>query len=75
MWGPEIGRYVLKLQKNLYGLKQAGCNWFEKLSSTLGNLSINPSNLDPCVFIEYYIIVLVYADNCLVFPQDKDKIN
>ena len=24
---PESGRYVLKLQKNLYGMKQAGHNW------------------------------------------------
>ena len=49
--GHESGRYVLKLQKNLYGLKQAGYNWFENLSSALGNLSINPRKVDPCVFI------------------------
>ena len=47
--GPESGRYVLKLQKKIYGLKQAGHNWFKKLSSTLGKLSINLSKVDPCV--------------------------
>ena len=73
--GPESGRYLLKLQKNLYGLKQAGHNWFEKLSSALGNLSINPSKADPCVFIRDDTIVLVYVDDFLVFPRDKDKIN
>ena len=57
--GPESGRCVLKLQKNLYGLKQAGHNWFEKLSRALGKLSINPCKVDPCVFIGDDIIVLV----------------
>ena len=57
--GPESGRYVQKLQKNLYGMKQAGHNWFEKLSGELGNLSINPSKVDPYVFIGEDVIVLV----------------
>ena len=72
---PESRRYILKLQKNLYGLKQAGHTWCEKLASALGNLSINPSKVDPFVFIEDGIIVLVYVDDCLIFLQDKDKIN
>ena len=72
---PESRRYVLKIQNNLYSLKQAGHNWFEKLSGALSNLSINPSKMDPCVFIGEDIIVLVYVDDCLIFSQDKDKIN
>ena len=73
--GTEIRRYVLKLQKNLYGLKQAGHNWFEKISITLGNLSIYKSKGDPCAIILDDIIVFVYADDCLIFLRDKDKIN
>ena len=73
--GPESEIYVLKLHKNLYGLKQAGCNWFEKLSSALGNLSINPSKVDPCVFSGVDVIILLYVDDCLIFSQDKNKIN
>ena len=72
---PENGRYVLKLQKNLYGLKQAGHNWSEKLSGALGNLSIYPSKVDPCVFMGEDVIVLLYVDYFLIFSQDKDNIN
>ena len=65
--GPESGRYVLKLQKNLYGLKQAYHNWFEMIYGALGNLSINPSKVDPYVFNGEDVIVLVYVDDCLIF--------
>ena len=66
---------VLKLQKNLYGLKQEGHKSLEKLSTALANLSINPSKVDPCVSIRYDIVVLVYVDDCSIFSRDKDRIN
>ena len=47
----------------------------QKLSRALGNLSINPSKVVPCVFIGDNITVLVYVDDCLIFLKEKDKIN
>ena len=73
--GPKSRRYVLELQKNLYGMKQAGHNWNENISGALSNLSITPRKVDSCVSIGEDIIVLVYVDDCLIFSRDKDKIN
>ena len=43
--------YVLRLNKSLYGLKQAGYNWFAKLSNGLEDRSFVASQVDPCVFL------------------------
>ena len=31
--------------------------------------------MDLCIFIAKDVVVLVYVHNCLIFLQDKDKIN
>ena len=38
--------YVLKLKKNLYGLKQASFNWYEKLHDGLKSRGFKPSKID-----------------------------
>ncbi len=43
-------RYVLKLNKSLYGLKQAGFNWFKKLKEGLITRDFVRSQVDKCVF-------------------------
>ena len=43
-------RNILKLHKNLYGLKQAGCNWFLKLQQGLLDCGFTQSKIDLCLF-------------------------
>ncbi len=67
--------YVLQLNKSLYGLKQAGYNWFAKLSYGLQDRGFVPSNVDPCVFFGEGCIVLTYVDDCINMGNSMDRIN
>ena len=44
-------QYVLKLNKSLYGLKQANYNWFKKLPKGLITQNFIQSKVDKCVFV------------------------
>ena len=68
---------VLKLNRSLYGLKQAAVCWFDKLKDGLlaqGWTQPLPS-LEPCLFVKNGVICLVYVDDCLFFGRNKDQIN
>ena len=63
------------LKKILYGLEQASSNWFEKLKNALQKNCFESSQIDPCVFISEYMIVLVYVDDCMLLAKDSSTIN
>jgi hypothetical protein len=63
-------RYVLKLNKSLYGLKQAGYNWFEKLCKGLITHTFIQSQVDKCVFFWKDCIVLTFIDDCIILGKD-----
>ena len=62
--------HVLRIKKNMYGLKQAGNNWFDALKASLLSLNFRQSDYDPCLFIRNNCLVLVYVDDCLIFGKD-----
>jgi hypothetical protein len=64
--------YVLKLNKSLYGLKQAGYNWFAKLSNGLQDQGFVQSSIDSCVFFGPGCIVLTYVDDCIIIGDSMD---
>ena len=70
-------KYVLKLEKNLYGLKQASYNFWQLLSKGLVDRGFVPSKIDPCVFLRPDAIIVCYVDDCIAFcksPEIGDEI-
>ena len=59
-------RYVLKLNKSLNGLKQAGFNWFEKLRER----DFIQSQVNKYIFFRKDCIVLTYVDDCIILRKD-----
>jgi hypothetical protein len=74
--GPGI---VCKLSRSLYGLKQAGRVWYERLCAELIKLGFKPSTADPALFTlddgGVKVFLLVYVDDCLIVaPQGNTAV-
>ena len=67
---PFNPNYVCKLNKSLYGLKQAFKAWFEEIHQTLGTLSFSSTKYDQSLFINiiptHFTYILVYVDDILI---------
>ena len=67
---PEHPKWVLKLNKTLYGLKQAGKIWNDVVDSTLLELGFVPTHGDPCLYvyngIHGKVYLGVYVDDFLI---------
>lgn len=66
---------VLKLKRNLYGLKQAAYNWHELLKSGLLKLGFKQSQMEPCLFMKENIVCLLYVDDTLFFSAEDALID
>jgi len=73
---------VLKLEKSLYGLKQASRNWNKVIDEWLKQYGLQPTSVDPCVYVGNdkqsgaIIIVILYVDDIMIAgPSMMDAIN
>lgn len=74
--GIKGGKFV-KLKKSLYGLKQSGKVWYEKLDLQLKNLGFRRSSSDPCIYVhnENVIVIGVYVDDLVICGQEITEVN
>ena len=67
--------HVCKLKKVIYGLKQGGREWNNKLDTTLKGLSLNQLNADQCISYDIknkkILIIAVFVDDLTVFTMTK----
>jgi len=68
---PGLVKLVCRLQKTLYGLKQSGWHWYQKLVEImLTHLGFAHCDVDQAIFFQRegqaIIIVLVHVDDCTI---------
>ena len=66
---------VLRLNKNLYGSRDAPLAWFEALKHSLESRGFKASEIDPCLFIHKDMIVLCFVDDLIYVGHDVVKID
>jgi hypothetical protein len=69
---------VCKLNKSLYGLKQASRQWYFKLSSALLSLGYKTSQADPSLYVKShgssFTALLVYVDDIVLAGTSMEEI-
>jgi hypothetical protein len=70
-------RYVLQVNKGIYGLKQAGALYSNDQKAKLVAMGFTPSEADECIFIsaDKRIIVATYVDDGLVSAENQEEID
>ena len=78
---PDAGTCVLRLVKTLYGLKQSGCCWYQKLSSIFKSLGFTQCGVDQAVYFKVVVtkgeltVVVVHVDDCTIVANTIHLIN
>ena len=75
--GPTVGHmFSVRLQRSLYGLKQSGRMWFNRLSNFLLKRGYTNNDDCPCVFIKKsangFCIISVYVDDLNIIRTTRD---
>ena len=67
---------VCKLQKSIYGLKQASRQWYLKFYEVVTTNGFKENIVDPCIYMKVsgskFILLVLYVDDILLAANDID---
>jgi len=76
-YGYHGSTHCLLLKKALYGLVQAACQWYKRITEIFGKLNFHPSPADPCLFVKVQTdreppaFIILYVDDGAIIGTDK----
>ena len=73
--GVDPNKHLLKLQKNLYGLKDGQVTWHEHIKAGLLSQAFQQSKVDPCLFIKGTILLVLNVNDATLFSPNSMAIN
>jgi hypothetical protein len=82
---PDLRKYMyneqiyVKLNKPLYGLKEAGMMWYDTLKTYLNSLGYGSCTTDRCSFIkregEKFVIICIHVDDMLIIGNSEKLVS
>ena len=75
--GGHPREWIIRLDKNVYGLKDTGLAWLENLKDSLEleGRGFPQSQVGHCAFYREYMVLLFYMDSCIMFSPYNDKVD
>ena len=73
--GVDPNKHLLKLQKNLYGLKDGQVTWHEHIKTGLLSRGFCQSKVNCCLFIKGTVLLVLYIDGAALFSPNPMAIN
>lgn len=68
-------RYVLRLNRALYGMRSSPLLWLREITQTLIQLGFKPLQDYPCIFRGTNVILFFYVDDIIIMAKDQEPIN
>jgi hypothetical protein len=66
--------HVLKLERNIYGQKQAGRVWNSFLVEKLTSIGFTMSLIDDCIFFHGDVVFMVYVDDGIFIGSNDSQL-